>query len=69
MNDPIIKKHVHIRPHSLQTHCGRLALFVKSCLHNCEAGVGSPMPVVPLSKEPATQLTTFMTDYVRNRPR
>jgi len=34
---------------------GRLALSVKSWPHNCEAGVRSPSPVVPLSKEPSTE--------------
>ena len=35
---------------------GRLALLINSRPHNCEAGVRSPSPVVPLSKEPSTQL-------------
>jgi len=35
---------------------GRLALLVKSWPHNCEAGVCSPSPVVPLRKELSTQL-------------
>jgi len=42
-------KHDHVKG-------GRLALSVKSWPHNCEAGVRSPSPVVPLSKEPNTQL-------------
>ena len=36
---------------------GQLAPSVKSWPHNCETGVRSPSPVVPLSKEPSTQLT------------
>jgi len=40
----------------MEPTAGRLALSVKSWPHICEAGVRSLSPVVPLSKEPSTQL-------------